>query len=92
MIVKGHVTNVLSVYLDPTEKLIQKVRHPVMVQLDPNHPTQVSIHQLHHNIAVGGNVCVSKGEGGCEEMCMRERGGVWGENVCEEESASVNVG
>ena len=75
------MTDVLSVHLDPTEKLIQEVRHPVMVQLDPNHPTQVSIHQLHHNIAVGGNGCASKGEGGCEEVCMRERGCVGRECV-----------
>ena len=45
-------------YLDATEQLVEKVGHSVVVQLNTNDTTQVSIHQLHHNVAVCVCVCV----------------------------------
>ena len=39
---------------DPTQQLVEEVGHSVVVQLDTDDPTQVGIHQLHHNVAVGG--------------------------------------
>ena len=47
-----------KLYLDATEQLVEKVRHSVVVQLNTNDTTQVSIHQLHHDIAVCVCVCV----------------------------------
>ena len=50
-------------YLDATEQLVEKVGHSVVVQLNTNDTTQVSIHQLHHNVAVCVCVCV------CDQLC-----------------------
>ena len=59
---ESHVTVALAVYmyLDSTEQLVEEVGHPVVVQLDPNDTAQVSIHQIHHNVAMGA--CEGEGE------------------------------
>ena len=36
--------------LDATEQLVEEVGHSVVVQLNSNHPTEIGIHQLHHNV------------------------------------------
>ena len=37
--------------LNSAQKLIQQVRHSVVIQLNANDSTQISIHQLHHYVA-----------------------------------------
>ena len=44
--------------LNSAQKLIQQVRHSVVIQLNANDSTQISIHQLHHYVAVSVSECV----------------------------------
>ena len=53
-------------HLHPAEQLVEEVRHSVVVQLYTDHPTQVSVHQLHHYVPV----CVFGRESVCVCVCV----------------------
>jgi len=38
--------------LDATEHLVEKVGHPLMVQVHVDHLAKVGIHQFHHNVEI----------------------------------------